>query len=694
MADNEFTREDNINLEAVDELKDINDQNASDETLSDMDKKGKSKKSDKKIFKKAAISDADKTSDKKGKKMRKKIIGSLIASVIIVALMVVIGAYIDKIDSYDIYTKPFATNWQEECEILQARYSIMILDNRDYLINALQNTNLKYGIVESKSDNLTDEELSMLSRYKVHNFDENFNISRCNVFFAELNDDTEISYDMSSIFGYAHLYNNRTDSYYDYYDYDAFADEDSDEYVVVETEDGEIAVEKVGADETYSEDANPDGTIEGDSENAQLSDNNDKKYVYVVSYVTEPTQTGRGLYGVDNGYGTITNPDLFIQLWVWLQLGYSLRYVVIVAEVILSIAFLGICLYWMINIVKLLTKAVKAMSYVPRTIVFLIAVSVISFFVFLFSSAFFDIGEELAILSWLLFNVFIVWPISIYYSYNAKLITDACEKLASGDMDVHVNSTGMIGDFKKQAASINTIRDSINLAVEERMKSERLKTELITNVSHDIKTPLTSIINYVDLLGRQEFDNPEAREYIEVLSRQSARLKKLIIDLIEASKAATGNVELEMMPCDARLILEQVIGEYEEKLSEQNLSLIVHMPEESATIMADSKSLFRIFDNLLVNIQKYSMPGTRAYVDLEHRDDKAIFVFRNMSREPLVEDGSLFMERFYQGDISRNAEGNGLGLAVSKSLTELMGGSIEVITDGDLFKVVISFDSP
>lgn len=639
MAENDITREENIAYMMVEDLK----KEEKEETKENKENR-----------------------ETKAKKPYSRFIISLVAFIVTAVMAVCVGMYIESISSYNVYREMFATAWSDECKILQDRYSIMIIDNRDYLINSLQDSCLKYGVVESKNPNLTNEELSMISRYKVNNFDENFDITRCNVFSTDMTSSKFVQYDMSSIFGYAILRTNDTylDDYYADVEYEY--DEKSDTYVY--SEDGvSVALGRDGAE---------------------------REYIYVVSYVTEPEKTGHGLYGVDDGYGTLTNPDLFIQLWVWLQLAYSLKYVAIVVEIVLCIILLCIGIYWLTNMIRLMVKVVRTLSHIPRTIIMLLLISAITFIGCLFLFDFvIGLNTEGSIFLWFIGNFFIIWPICIYYSYNAQLITEACEKLASGDMNVHINKNGMIGSFRNQADSINTIRDSINMAVEERMKSERLKTELITNVSHDIKTPLTSIINYVDLLGREEFDNPEAREYIDVLSRQSARLKKLIIDLIEASKATTGNVDLEMMPCDAKLILEQVIGEYEEKMAAENLSLVVHMPETSTSIMADSKSLFRVFDNLLVNIQKYSMPGTRAYVDLESRDNKAVFVFRNMSKEPLVEDGSMFMERFYQGDISRNAEGNGLGLAVSKSLTELMGGNIEVLTDGDLFKVIISFDS-
>ena len=562
------------------------------------------------------------------KKTRKKGIGfkifMFIAFFVLVALTTALAIFLDTISTFGVYDKTIDQAWRDESQTIANRYAVMILADADeYLIGEEASPNLKYGVVESFSPDLTDEDLENLDIYVYNNFDEKFNIHKCNIFSARIDGGTYFNYGMNTIFEGAYLSHD----------------------VWYEPEPGEEVV-----------------------------------YKYVVSYVDRPTESN-----------ALTSTNLFIQLNSWLVLAYKVKYLTIVAMAIVCILLLVDIAYWFITCVKFIVRIIRKLAFVPKTTVSLLLFTFVGAFFTGILGAMFDF-EELFIL-FLLADIFIIAPIVVYVSYQTKLLSDACSKLAQGDMDVHVKSSIFFGNFRKQAESINAIRDSINLAVEERMKSERFKTELITNVSHDIKTPLTSIINYVDLLGKEEFDNDTAREYLEVLDRQSVRLKKLIIDLIEASKAATGNIELEMMPCDAKLILEQVVGEYQEKMDEQNISLVVRTPESSATIMADSKSLFRIFDNLLVNIRKYSMENTRAYVDLELVGDKVVFVFRNTSKEQLDADGSLFMERFYQGDISRSTEGNGLGLTVAKSLTELMNGEIHIVTDGDLFKVTISFDA-
>ncbi|MDE6639536.1 MAG: sensor histidine kinase [Acetatifactor sp.] len=230
----------------------------------------------------------------------------------------------------------------------------------------------------------------------------------------------------------------------------------------------------------------------------------------------------------------------------------------------------------------------------------------------------------------------------------------------------------------------------------ERMKSERLKTELITNVSHDLKTPLTSIINYAELISREAAENPEEsqtmREYSEVLLRQSGRLKRLLENLVEASKAATGNLEVNLESCEAGVLLSQAVGEYQQRMEEKALELRVSQPEEPVRILADGRHLWRVFDNLLNNICKYAQENSRVYLTLEQKENKAFIIFRNMSKYALDISPEELEERFVRGDKSRHMEGNGLGLSIAKSLTELQQGQMEIVVDGDLFKVILIFD--
>ena len=245
------------------------------------------------------------------------------------------------------------------------------------------------------------------------------------------------------------------------------------------------------------------------------------------------------------------------------------------------------------------------------------------------------------------------------------------------------------------------LSQSLDQAVAERVRAERFQTQLITNVSHDIKTPLTSIISYVDLLSKESLDNDKAEEYVEVLTRQSARLKKLIQDLIDASKASSGNIPLHTQRVNSSVILSQAAGEYEEKLKTAGIELQTFVtagspdsdnPEaKEVYILADPQQLWRVFNNLLSNITKYAQHSTRAYVDLEEAGGRVRFIFRNTSATALHVSADELMERFVQGDASRSTEGSGLGLSIAKSLTELMGGSFTITIDGDLFKAIVDF---
>ena len=262
-------------------------------------------------------------------------------------------------------------------------------------------------------------------------------------------------------------------------------------------------------------------------------------------------------------------------------------------------------------------------------------------------------------------------------------------EIAGGNLEYKVETEGMLIDMADVGNSLNTIGNGITSAVEERMKSERMKTELITNVSHDIKTPLTSIINYTDLLTKLDLKDPKAQEYLEVLGRQSARLKKLIEDLIEASKASSGALKLDMEKVNASMLLMQALGEYEEKFRRKGLDLRVTGETLELMVRADSRYLWRIFDNLMSNMLKYAQAGTRAYIDMSCDAGEISIIFRNISETPLNITGDELMERFVRGDSSRSTEGSGLGLSIADSLVTLMGGAMEIVVDGDLFKVVV-----
>lgn len=263
--------------------------------------------------------------------------------------------------------------------------------------------------------------------------------------------------------------------------------------------------------------------------------------------------------------------------------------------------------------------------------------------------------------------------------------------LAAGDLAYQVDTSRMVLDFKSHGEDLNHIAQGMAAAVDQRMRSERMKTELITNVSHDIKTPLTSIINYADLIGKEPRDSEKIPEYAAVLTRQSERLKRLIEDLVEASKASTGNLEVDLAPCQPGVLLTQAAGEYEQRLKDAGLDLVTRQPETAVTILADGRRLWRVFDNLMNNICKYAQRGTRVYLTLEERDGQAVISFKNTSRAPLDIPAEELLERFVRGDAARGGEGNGLGLSIARSLTELQKGTLDLTVDGDLFKVVLRF---
>lgn len=268
-------------------------------------------------------------------------------------------------------------------------------------------------------------------------------------------------------------------------------------------------------------------------------------------------------------------------------------------------------------------------------------------------------------------------------------IRDMGAALAAGDLEAKIDTRKMFRDIRSHAEHLNAIGTGMTRAVEQRMKSERLKTELITNVSHDIKTPLTSIVNYVDLLEKEELPE-KATEYLAVLDRQSKRLKKLTEDLVEASKASTGNVAVRLTPIVVNEIVHQAIGDYDDRLTAGKLEVVVTTYEGNLNAMADGRLLWRVLDNLLSNVCKYALAGTRVYIDLGTRDNRVVVSMKNISRDQLNVNADELMERFVRGDASRHTEGSGLGLNIAKSLMELMGGTFALSVDGDLFKVELT----
>lgn len=274
---------------------------------------------------------------------------------------------------------------------------------------------------------------------------------------------------------------------------------------------------------------------------------------------------------------------------------------------------------------------------------------------------------------------------------NLHLLEQGAEKIAGGDLSYKIPTDKLMGPFKRHGEHLNSIGDGMNLAVSERMKSEMFKTELIANVSHDIRTPLTSIINYTDLLSKLELEDVQAKEYLEVLTRQSARLRKLTEDVLEASKATTGNMKVQLEKMDLRVLVEQIQGEYEERLDARSLKMVCSISDDELPVMADGRLLWRVMDNLFANVCKYAMQNTRVYLDAGIVNGQVELTLRNISAVQLHISADALMERFVQGDRSRNTEGSGLGLSIAQSLTTLQGGKLELNIDGDLFKVKLTF---
>lgn len=278
-----------------------------------------------------------------------------------------------------------------------------------------------------------------------------------------------------------------------------------------------------------------------------------------------------------------------------------------------------------------------------------------------------------------------------FFILQMAQLKEGAKRLAEGDLSYHVPTERMFFELKRHGENLNSIGAGMTRAVEERMKSERLKTELITNVSHDIKTPLTSILNYVDLLKKEPAASDAAGEYIAVLDRQAHRLKKLTEDVLEASKAATGNIKVELARTDAVELLGQCLAEYEERFQQAGLVAVMQTPGGSASILADGRLLWRVFDNLLGNIAKYGQPGTRVYAGVTQEGTDVAIALKNVSRDPLNISEEELMERFVRGDSARTSEGSGLGLSIARSLTELQGGRFGIAIDCDLFKAELRF---
>jgi signal transduction histidine kinase len=271
-------------------------------------------------------------------------------------------------------------------------------------------------------------------------------------------------------------------------------------------------------------------------------------------------------------------------------------------------------------------------------------------------------------------------------------VWEGIHQISGGDLSYKIDLTTLQGETYEMGKAVNEMGDGLQKAVDAIVKNERLKAELITNVSHDIKTPLTSIVNYVDLLKRENLQGERVQNYIRILDQKSQRLKQLTEDLVEASKISSGNIELQMVRMQLQSMIRQAYGEFQERLEERSLTPVWNMETEPACIMADGRQLWRILENLLGNIYKYALEGTRIYIDLYREEGRVYLSLKNTSAQKLTVSAQELAGRFVRGDRSRSTEGSGLGLSIAQSLTEIQGGTFELTVDGDLFKVRIGFE--
>ena len=332
------------------------------------------------------------------------------------------------------------------------------------------------------------------------------------------------------------------------------------------------------------------------------------------------------------------------------------------------------------------TDEVNHIDFSDKTTKTILKIVVINFLVLAVLMCMWMFGiAGLIIYSFVLFYLLKKYYDRIRKDYN--VLMRGVQRIAEGDLDtVITEDIGVFEPFKEQ---LTQIRTGFKKAVNEEVKSQRMKTELITNVSHDLKTPLTAITTYVELLKKEDITEEERKSYIETLEKKSLRLKVLIEDLFEVSKATTNNITLNLMDVDVVNLMKQVSVEHADKFEQMGLQLRWNVPEEKIILKLDNQKTYRIFENLFVNIQKYAMPNSRVYIDVEKPEGNVTITMRNMSAVELNVRGDELTERFVRGDASRNTEGSGLGLAIARSFTEAQKGSLHIAVDGDLFKVVI-----
>ena len=342
------------------------------------------------------------------------------------------------------------------------------------------------------------------------------------------------------------------------------------------------------------------------------------------------------------------------------------------------------------GILKFIKNIFRNLPFIWKGALITIIVFATNFFILLTARYTYYGSDSPAIAYWFIEMIPVLAAV-IYCLICMSKLKKGGEEIANGNISYKTDTRLMHGSFRKHGENLNSIADVTSKAVDERLKSERMKTQLITNVSHDIKTPLTSIINYSELIGTQKCSCKKHSEYAEVLKRKSESLKSLLSDLVEVSKAASGALDISLEPCDAGVLLDQLYGEYEQRCKESGLELVVKPPDGQITVLTDNRKIWRVFENLMNNACKYSLKGSRVYVDARQNGDNAVFSVRNTSASPLDITPAELMERFVRGDASRSTEGNGLGLSIAESLTAAQDGKMDLAIDGDLFKVTLTF---
>ena len=395
-----------------------------------------------------------------------------------------------------------------------------------------------------------------------------------------------------------------------------------------------------------------------------------------------------------------------ISLAIFINIGNTLSYILIITGVISYIICYAMCAVMGVTTIK----RIKAKKFWKSFLIYKMwkwISSKIKIFVqetkektpeskkiFWYYIGFIGISIILVCMFWsgiAIIGLIVFWIWTYYkirkYQNQQDTIKQALQDIYNGKENVHINEEELKGTLKEMATYVNDISGGFANAIKESLKSERLKTELITNVSHDIKTPLTSIINYVDLLKKENIQDEKVKEYIEILDNKSQRLKKLTEDLVEASKASSGSVKLNIEEIDIKELINQTIGEFKDRFEQKKLIIETNIPENELKINADNRYMYRIIENLFSNITKYALEGSRVYIDMEKKQNKIKIVMKNISKERLNISSDELMQRFVRGDRSRYTEGSGLGLSIAKSLTELQGGSFDITIDGDLFKV-------